>query len=142
MISLQLENNNKKYLEILIDETGCQDLIDKISTLFSSKTVLLDTFTPHSFIKDGYIDIRNLSLVSIAGNTIADTDYNIECFFRNSNVIEICLTNNGVKELKNILEYVHSEKDHFHLFGGFDLYTGDNDVVSQEYINAITVYIL
>lgn len=136
MIELSVKDS---YLEITIDDKGYCDLKDNIVALRDGKTVLKSRRFPNKR-KNGYTVLSALSLALLPDIHIAGTDYNIMCFSKTGGVVELCMTDEGIGEVTNILEYVRSEKEHFHLFGGFDLYTGENDVASIQYISAITIY--
>lgn len=138
MIELSIKD---AYLEVTIDDKGYCDLKDNILALREKKSVVMNDSISFSMIeRKGYTPLCSLSLVLLPDVHIAGTDYNIMCFPKTCGVVELCMTDEGIGEVTNILEYVRSENEHFHLFGGFDLYTGENDPVPIQYISAITIY--
>lgn len=139
MISLYLEQLHKKYLEVVIDETGYISFMNNILHIKEDKSIMID-LSDKKNIKSGYERIRFLYLTLLPVPHISNTDYNIECLIKDKNTIEMRMSTAGIDELRNILNYIHKEKDHFHLFGGFDLYTGENDTRNADYINAISIY--
>jgi hypothetical protein len=87
--------------------------------------------------KDGFQIIPNLILKLEPIEHFGDTDCNIWCKKQEQSV-EMQLTHFGINELREIIEYVRKSGDHYHFFGGFNLYVkGD---ISDE-IKAINLYL-
>lgn len=142
MICLLLEKNKKKYLEIILDDSGCNKIIEKLSQLNSREILKLDLLNQEDYItKQGYQNIELLSFVYCSEEHIANTGYNIKCSIIGSNEVEVCVTLDGIQELQSIMEYIKDNDDHFHLFGGFDLYTGNDDNYAlNNLLGAVTIY--
>ena len=83
--------------------------------------------------------ISHLLFLYITTPHILNTDYNIKCSLLERNTIELFFTLSGIDEMLYIVEFVKSTGDHYHLYGGFNLYTGD-DKTSFNILNAITIY--
>ena len=142
MICLLLEQNKKKYLEIILDAIGCNLIIEKLTLLDSLRVSRLDASNAVDHrTKQGYINIGSLSFVYCSTEHIANTEYNIKSSIIGSNEVEICLTSAGIQELQCIVEYIKENDDHVHLLGESDLYTGEEDSYpSNNVIGAITIY--
>lgn len=141
MIHLFLEQINKKYLEIILDNFGCNYFISNLALLKYNKTLKFDVSNQDVVkIKQGYNKIESISIVLYPIVHIANTDYNIKCTLISLHEIEIGLTLEGTQELQYILEYVRDNNEHFHLFGGFNLYTEEEDYSSTNLLDSITVY--
>ena len=138
MISIYLEQLQKQYLEVVIDEAGYISFMNNILHIKEDKSIMIGLSDKNT--KSGYERIRFLYLTLLPVTHISNTDYNIECLIKDKNTIEMRMSTVGIDELCNILNYIHKEKDHFHLFGGFDLYTGENDTRNTDYITAISIY--
>lgn len=140
MICLLLEQIKKKYLEIILDDLGCNLIIDNLALLKSNKQLRIDLSNQIvSEPKQGYSKIDIISVTYNSNVHIDSTEYNIQCTLIQQNEVEISITSDGIQELHDIVEFVRDNDDHFHLFGGFDLYT-DEDNPSNNIIGAITIY--
>ena len=142
MICLLLEQIKKKYLEMIFDDSGCSLIIEKLTLLNSLKVLRLDVSKWVNFItKQGYKSIESISFVYCSTEHIANTGYNIMCSVIGLNEVVICVTSDGIQELQCILEFIKDNDDHVHLFGGFDLYTGEDDrYPSNNLLGAVTIY--
>lgn len=140
MIKLFLEKIQQKYLEIHLDDLGCQLFMDRLKLLSKCNEEQQELFDIDICEqKKDFQVISFLSFQKISTLHFFDTDYNIKCSIVDKNTIVFCLSLLGIDELLYIIEYVHSTGEHFHLFGGFDLYTGQGET-SFDIINAITIY--
>lgn len=140
MICLLLEQTKKKYLEIILDDFGCNLIIDNLALLKSNKQMRLDLskqIAPN--FKQGYSKVDIISITYNSNMHIGDTEYNIICIVNQQDEIELSITYDGIQELRDIIEFVRDNDDHFHLFGGFDLCT-DEEHPSNNIIDAITIY--
>lgn len=142
MICLLLDQNKKKYLEIILDDTGCNLIIDKLTLLDSLKVLRLDVSNQVDYkTKKGYKKIEAISFVYRSSEHLANTGYNIKCSIIGLSEVEICVTSDGIQELLSVVEYIKDNDDHVHLFGGADLYTGEeDDYPSNNLLGAITIY--
>ena len=142
MICLLLDQNKKKYLEIILDDIGCNLIIEKLTLLNSLKIIRLDISNQVDYItKQGYKSIKSISFVYCSTEHIANTGYNIKCSVFGLSDLEICVSSDGIQELRCIIEYIKDNVDHVHLFGGADLYTGEsNSYQSNNILGAITIY--
>lgn len=140
MICILLEQTKKKYLEIILDDFGCNQIIDNLALLKSNKLLRLDLSNqPASDIKQGYSKVDIISITYNSNIHIDNSEYNIKCTVNRQNEVEISMTSDGIQELHDIVAFVRDNDDHFHLFGGFDLYT-DEGHPSNNIIDAITIY--
>jgi hypothetical protein len=141
MINIYLKQLEKKFLEIILDEGGCDTIIDSIASLKIIKPEKVNIPVQNVIKpKQGYIGIKNFSIEFLPSAHIAETDYNIQCSLVDSKEINICLTSEGTQELLDIIKYIKYNNDHFHLYGGFDLYTDENDSFPGNLLTAITIY--
>lgn len=140
MINIYLEQTKKKYLEIVLDERGCDTIIDGIASLIANPAQVnipvQNIFKP----RQCYIGIKTFSIELYSSTHIAETDYNIQCSLFDLEKIKISLTLEGTQELLDIIKYVKYHDDHFHLYGGYDLYTDENDTSPNNLLTAITIY--
>lgn len=142
MICLLLEQNKKKYLEVILDDTGCNLIIEKLALLDSLKVLRLDVSNQVDYrTKPGYKNIESISFVYCSTEHIANTECNIRCSVTGASEVEIRVTSDGIQELQCIMEYIKDNDDHVHLLGDSDLYTGeDDDYPTNNLIGAITIY--
>lgn len=141
MIHLFLEQAKKRYLEVVLEAFECNRIIDSLSLLKTDKLFKYDGLDFEGFKGwKGYSSIESIAFVYCSNNHIANTEYNIKCSLIGLHEVEICITSEGIQELQSILEYVRDKEDHFHLFGGFNLYTGEDDKYSDNILDTITIY--
>ncbi len=135
MINLYLcEGNNQDYLEIHVDNDGCKSILNALNGLQKNGKVKINT--EMALAKNGFQIIPDLSLKFEPIEHFGDTDCNIWCR-KQEQSIEMELTSFGIEELHWIFEYVLKSGDHYHFFGGFNLYVkGD---ISDE-IKSINLY--
>lgn len=140
MICVLLEQTKKKYLEIILDDFGCNLIIDNLALLKSNKQLSLDlSKQTASNFKQGYSKVNIISITYNSNMHIDDTECNIKCIVNQQNKVELSITSDGIQELLDILEFIRDNDDHFHLLGGVDLYT-DEEHPSNNTIDAITIY--
>ncbi len=141
MIYIFLEQIKKKYLEIILDDFGCNYFINNLTLLKSNKILKLHTSNQDKVkVKQGYNIMESMSIVYCPNVHIANTEYNIKCSLIGLHEVEISVTSEGIQELQYILEYVRDNNDHFHLFGEFNLYIGEDDYSSTNLLESITIY--
>lgn len=141
MIQLFLEQHEKKYLEIFLDNLGCNCFIENLKHLKRDKIIILD-LTNSSVLEGryGFLNISHISFTYISTSHILNTEYNIRGSLLNQSTIEIGLTSLGIDEFLYIIKFVQSSGDHFHLFGSFNLYTGESETSPDNILNAMTIY--
>lgn len=140
MIYLLLERVKKEYLEIVVDAGGCNLIINGLALLERDKSLRIDLsnqILPEA--KTGYSKVGIMTIVANSNFHFANTDYNIKCNLSKQNEVKITLTQDGIQELQNIMEFVRDNDDHFHLYGGFNLYTEEDQSINN-IISAITIY--
>lgn len=141
MIHLFLEQAKKRYLEVVLDAFECNRIIDSLSLLKTDKLFKYDGLDFEGFNgRKGYSSMESIAFIYCSNNHIANTEYNIKCSLIGLHEVEICMTSEGIQELQSILEYVRDKEDHFHLFGGFNLYTREDDKYSDNILDTITIY--
>ena len=134
MISLFEGIENQDYLEIHVDREGCETILNALGVLQTNGNVKINAGMTVAI--DGFQIIPNLILKLEPIEHFGDTDCNIWCKKLDQSV-EMQLTHLGINELREIIEYVQTSGDHYHFFGGFNLYVkGD---ISDE-IKAINLY--
>ena len=141
MIHLFLEQAKKRYLEVVLDSFECNRIIDTLDLLKADKLLKYEVSDLEEFKeKKGYDTIESISFIYCSNDHINNTEYNIKCSLIGLHEVEICMTSEGIQELQSILEYVRDKEDHFHLFEGFNLYTGEDDKYSDNILDTITIY--
>lgn len=141
MINIYLEQSKKKYIEIIVDDFGCNLIMNNLKSLKITNAFLIDLSKQDKFeCKKGYMRVEFIQFRYHNCIHFANTDYNIKCSLMEPNKIDINLSLEGITELLNILEFIRDHNDHFHLYGGFNLYTGEGEYESKNILNAITIY--
>ena len=135
MINLYLyEGDNKEYLEIHVDSDGCYKILNALDVLQEKGEDKINA--EKTLAKERFQTIPNFILKFEPIEHFGDTDCNIWCRKLRQSV-EMQLTSFGIEELHWIIEDVLKSGDHYHFFGGFNLYVkGD---ISDE-IKAINLY--
>ena len=141
MILIFLEKYEQKYLEIYLDDSGCNCFIENLKHLEKNRVIIQDlTNSSIRESKNGFQNISHISFTYISTPHIQNTEYNIKGSLLNQSTIEIGLTSSGIDEFIYIIECVQSSGDHFHLFGSFNLYTGEGETSPNNIFNAMTIY--
>lgn len=135
MISLFEGIDNQEYLEIHVDNEGCESILNALGALQTNGNVKINTGMTEA--KEGFQIIRVLILKFMPIEHFGDTDCNIWCRKLNQSV-KMQLTSPGIEELRWIIEYVRTSGDHYHFIGGFNLYV-NGDV--RDEIKAINLYL-
>ena len=134
MISLFEGIDSRDYLEIHVDSDGCYKILNALDVLLEKGEDKINA--EKTLAKEGFQTIPIFILKFEPIEHFGDTDCNIWCRKLGQSV-EMQLTSFGIEELHWIIEDVLKSGDHYHFFGGFNMYV-KGDI--RDEIKAINLY--
>ena len=123
------------YVEITLDRKGLLQFME----LLRSKKGKLNF--PLSNTTSDMISVRCLEVIPVPMEAFSGSDYHIMCLYDlKPSAVQFHFDEDGLSEMRYILNYINETGDHFHMFADFDLFVGKKETDEMSVIKAVTIY--